>query len=59
MNGVDQGQIQGGSKGPLDPPPKIFNIPRSRYSNRAVTLIKQSQYLCSELFKDCYVLYQL
>ena len=37
-----QGRMQGGgSKGALDPPPKIFSIPRSRYSNRAVTVLEQ------------------
>ena len=44
-----QGRIQGGQRGlltlPSPPPQKIFfSVPRSRYSNRAVTLIKQSQY---------------
>ena len=45
-----QGWIQGGggSRG-APPPPEIFSIPRSRYSNRAVTV-------CSKLFKDFDVL---
>ena len=37
----NQGRIQGGSKGALNPPPKIISIPRSRYSNRAVTVLEQ------------------
>ena len=41
--GADTG---GSSRGALDPP-KFFSIPRSRYSNRAVALIKQSQYQSS------------
>ena len=36
------GADTGGGKGALDPPSKNFSIPRSRYSSRAVTLIKQS-----------------
>ena len=32
---------RGGQKGLLTPPPKIFSMPRSRYSNRAVTVVEQ------------------
>ena len=35
---------------------KIFSIPRSRYSNRAVTVLEQC--VVSYIFKDFYVLYQ-
>ena len=34
----------GGQRGLLTPPPKVSSIPRLKYSNRAVTLIKQSEY---------------
>ena len=42
--GLNQGRIEvlggggGGDKG-VGEPPKIFSIPRSRYSNRAVTVL--------------------
>jgi len=42
------------TKGAFDPCPKTICIPTSRYSNRAVTLIKQLQ--CRKLCKDFYVL---
>ena len=38
MSGADTG---GGQRELLTPPPKIFSIPRSRYSNRAVIVLEQ------------------
>jgi len=39
---MTQGRIQGGAQGASAPPLKKNCVERLRYSNRAVTLIKQS-----------------
>ena len=44
LHDVSSGVDTGRSNGALDFPSRNFNIARSRYSNRAVTLIKQSQH---------------
>ena len=42
----------GGGGGAIDPPPKNFSIPRLRYSNRAVTLIREAAQVQSWIFSS-------